>query len=89
VQPGFLAIEQRPISRQVYEALRASIVNGEAPTNERLCGNLDEVATKHLLWIDAVGWRDVAVAVDLVQIRVLDVVEPFPTRLLMQQESAG
>jgi hypothetical protein len=90
VQPGFPAIEQRPPSgRQVYEALRASIVDGEAPTNERLYGDLDEVVTEHLPLIGAIGRRDITVAVDLVQIYVLDVVEPVQTRLLLQQESAG
>jgi DNA-binding GntR family transcriptional regulator len=89
VQPGFPAIEQRPISRQVYEALRALIVDGEAPTNERLYGNVDAVATQHLPLIDAIGRRDIAVAGDLMQIYVRDGVEPVQTRLLLPQESAA
>jgi hypothetical protein len=89
VQPGFPAIEQHPISRQIYEALRASIVDGDAPTNERLYGDLDEVATEHLPLINPIGRRDITVEADLVQIDVLDVVEPLQTRLLLPQESAG
>jgi hypothetical protein len=89
VQPGFPAIEHRPISRLVSEARRASIINGEAFKDDRLCGDLDEAATEHLPMFDATGRRDIAVAVDLVKIQVLDLVEPLQTHLLLQQENVG
>ncbi len=89
MQPEFSAIKQRPISRQVSEVLRASIVNGELPPDENLYADPHEVATEHLPLIDAMGRRDIAVVVNLVQVPVLDAVEPLQTRLLLQRESAG
>ena len=89
MQPGFPAIEQQPISRQVNETRRALIVVDESPPEERLYGDLDEVATEHLPLIDDIERRDITVEVELLQIQVLDVVEPLQTRLLLQQETAS